>query len=213
MCNTLKIVLKNSFRLNRIVRINQLPMEPFEYVVVLFSLILGLGIAQLLTGIADIVSNLKNTKTTLAHSVMVFNVFLLHIQEWWYSYQYASDVKVWTLPLVLFLLVYPILLFLLARMLFPTGLRGHETNLEEYYYDQWKWFFGITLSIIVVSFLQNIIVSGWAITSQIPQYLMALAYIAFLTLDIQNKKAHNIFVILQGLAWLIWAIVDPYELK
>ena len=188
-------------------------MEPFEYVVVLFSLILGLGIAQLLTGIADIVSNLKNTKTGLAHSVMIFNVFLLHIQEWWYSYQYANDVEVWTLPLVLFLLIYPILLFMLARMLFPTGLRGHETNLEEYYYDQWKWFFGIILSIIVVSFLQNIIVSGWAITSQIPQYLMALAYIIFLTLDIRNRKAHNIFVILQGLAWLIWAIVDPYELK
>ena len=187
-------------------------MEPFEYVVVLFSLILGLGIAQLLTGIADIVSNLKNVKVGFAHSIMVFNVFILHIQEWWYSYQYAFEVKVWTLPLVLFLLIYPILLFLLARMLFPTGLRGHESDLDEYYYDQWKWFYGIILAIIVVSFLQNIIVSGWTISSQIPQYIMAFVYIIFLSLKVKNKKAHNVLLTLQAIAWLVAMILDPYEL-
>ncbi len=188
-------------------------MEPFEYVVVLFSLILGLGIAQLLTGIADVLSNLKNVKVGYAHTIMVFNVFLLHIQEWWYSYQYTNEVDVWTLPLVMFLLIYPILLFLLARMLFPTGVRGHETDLDEYYYDQWKWFFFLLLGIIVVSFLQNIIVSGWAIFSQIPQYVMAFIYIGFITLDIKNKKAHNVLLTLQAIAWIIAIVLDPYELK
>jgi choline-glycine betaine transporter len=76
------------------------------------------------------------------------------------SYQYTYDVEVWTLPFVMFLLIYPILLFLLARMLFPTGVRGHDTDLDEYFYDQWKWFYFLILGIIVVSFLQNIIVSG-----------------------------------------------------
>ncbi len=188
-------------------------MDPFEYVVVLFSLILGLGIAQLLTGIADIISNLKNVKAGYAHSIMIFNVFILHIQEWWYSYQYIYEVDVWTLPLVMFLLVYPILLFLLARMLFPTGLRGHETNLDEYYYDQWKWFYSIILGIVVVSFLQNIIVSGWAIKSQILQYVMAFIIIIFLSLDVKNKKAHNVLLTLQAIIWIVAMILDPYELE
>lgn len=187
-------------------------MDPFEYFVVLSSLILGLGIAQLLTGIADIVSNLRNVRPGLAHSIIVFNVFLLHIQEWWYTYQYTYDIKVWTLPLVLFLLIYPILLFLLARMLFPTGLRSHETNLEEYFYDQWRWFYSIILVIVVVSFLQNIIVSGWEVTSQIPQYVMTLLYVGFLTLDIKDKRAHNVLLILQAIAWIMWTIFDPYNL-
>lgn len=187
-------------------------MEPFEYVVVLSSLILGLGIAQLLTGIADILSNLKNVKPGLAHSSMVLVVFLLHIQEWWYSYQYLYEVKVWTLPLVLFLLIYPIFLFLLARMLFPTGLRAHETDLEEYYFDQWKWLFVMVLGIVVVSFLQNVIVSDWAIGSQVPQFIMALAYLFFLIFNIKNKTAHNVFLALQGIALIVLAFFDPYQL-
>jgi uncharacterized membrane protein len=113
----------------------------------------------------------------------------------------------------MFLLVYPILLFLLARMLFPTGLRVNESDLDEYYYDQWRWFYGIILAIIIVSFLQNIIVSGLPITSQIPQYVMALSYIVFLTLDIKSRKAHNVFLTLQALAWVIAMLLDPFVLK
>jgi|GEM_PF-589198 len=187
-------------------------MEPFEYYVVLSSLILGLGIAQILTGVADIVSDLKNVKLEAAHSAMIFNVFLLHIQEWWYSYQYIFEIKVWSLPLVFFLLIYPILLFLLARMLFPTGLRSHETDLEEYFFDQWKWLYSVILAIIITSFLQNIIVSGWAITSQIPQYVMTLLFTGFITLKVENKRAHRIFQIIISILWLSFTLFDPYEL-
>lgn len=187
-------------------------MEPFEYFVVLSSLILGLGIAQILTNVADIVSNLKNVKLGVAHSLFVFNLFLIHIQEWWYTYQYIDQVKIWTLPLVLFLLSYPILLYLLARMLFPTGLRGHETDLDVYYYDQWKWLFSLFLGIVIASFLQNVIVSKLPILEQIPQFLLALAFVIFLTLDISNKTVHNIFLILQAIAWILWTVFDPYAL-
>lgn len=187
-------------------------MEPFEYFVVLSSIILGLGIAQILTGIADIVSNLGNSKPGIAHSILVFNVFILHIQEWWYTYQYSFDIKVWTLPLVLFLLVYPILLFLLARMIFPTGLRNHETDLDEYYFDQWRSFYFVILAIIITSFLQNITVSGWAITSQIPQYVSSLLFVVFLTLNIKKRAAHIAFLLIQGIAWFAATIFDPYEL-
>ena len=187
-------------------------MEPFEYFVVLSSLILGLGIAQLLTGVADIVSNLKNVKVGLAHSLAVFNVFVIHIQEWFYSYQYLYAVKTWKLPIVIFLLIYPILLFLLARMLFPTGLRGHEKDLKEYYYDQWNWFFSVLLAIVVVSFLQNVMISGEEIAFQIPQFLLAGVIIIFLLFDIKNERAHNVFMIALAVSWILWIIFDPYEL-
>lgn len=187
-------------------------MEPFEYVVVLSSLILGLRIAQLLTGVADILSNYKQIKPGLAHAVFIFNVFLLHIQEWWYSYQYINEVRVWTLPLVLFLLLYPITLFLLARMLIPTGLRGHETDLEQYYYDQWQWFFGLHLAIVVTSFLQNVFVSGHPVSGQILLFLLSVVFISFLSFKITSKKAHNAFAIALAIAWIIIILLDTYEL-
>jgi phosphotransferase system glucose/maltose/N-acetylglucosamine-specific IIC component len=114
-------------------------MDPFEYVVVLTSLILGLGIAQILTGIADVLTNLRNTKLYLPHILFVLVIFLLHIQEWWINFQYASEVPLWTLKIVLCVLSYPILLFVMARMAFPTGIRGNETDFKKHYHDQWRY--------------------------------------------------------------------------
>ena len=188
-------------------------MDPFEYFIVLQSLILGLGIAQLLTGAADAISNLRNVKLGFAHTLMVLIVFSMHFQEWWYSYEYTHEIEEWTSPLVMFLLVYPILLYLLARMLFPTGLRSHENDLEEYYFDQWKPLFLVMFAIVVMSYLQNVFISGWAPSSQIPQYAMIIVLFAFLGLDVKRKLAHNILMTLIFLAWLAAGILDPTVIK
>lgn len=187
-------------------------MEPFEYVVVLTSLILGLGIAQILTSVADIVSNARNVKLGWAHGFMAFVVFVNHIQEWWFSYQYAHTVEVWTLQLVLFLLVYPTFLYLLARMLFPTGLRGHETDLKSYYYDQWPWFFSLYLTIPIVSFFQNTLISGLSVMSQVSQITLVLTYGAFLIFNVRNKLAHIIFMGIQAAAWMAYLVFEASTL-
>ncbi|MEQ8474156.1 MAG: hypothetical protein RIC35_23375 [Marinoscillum sp.] len=187
-------------------------MDPFEYVVVLQSLILGLGIAQLLTGSADVISNLKNVKPGFAHSFMVFNIFLMHLQEWWYSYQYGLEITAWTLPIVIVLLIYPILLFILARMLFPTGLRGNEKDLKEYFFDQWQWFYAILVAIPVVSMFQNVLISGKDISLQIPQFAMIIIYSAFILTNVKSVRIHNVFQVIQTIIWIGFIVFDPYTL-
>lgn len=86
-------------------------MEPFEFVVVLTSLILGLGISQILIGVSNAISNFRKIKWSLPHAMVVLVVFIMHIQEWWINYQYSKEITSWTLPMVLSLLIYPILLF------------------------------------------------------------------------------------------------------
>lgn len=183
-------------------------LEPFEYVVILSSLILGLGITQILTGAADIFSNLKNVNIGYAHSLLIIVVFNLHIQEWWESYQMANKVEEWTVPMVLFVLVYPISLFTLARMIFPTGLRESETDLDAYYYDQWPWFFVIFLLVPVISFLQNILIGGYGYETQILQYLLATVIIIFLAFRVSNKWAHISFLVLQIILWIFWLALE-----
>ncbi len=183
-------------------------LEPFEYVVILTSLILGLGITQILTGAADISSNLENVKVGYAHSLLIIVVFNLHIQEWWESYHMANQIEEWTIPMVLFVLIYPISLFTLARMIFPTGLRESETDLDAYYYDQWPWFFVIFLLVPVISFFQNIIIGGYGIASQIPQFSLATVILIFLLFRIKNRWAHVGFLILQIILWIVWLALE-----
>lgn len=187
-------------------------MDPFEYVVVLTSLIIGLGIAQILTGIADVLSNIKNTKIYLPHILFTIVIFLLLIQEWWINYQYATEIDGWTLKTVLAILAYPILLFVMARMIFPTGIRGNETDFRVYYYDQWRYLFTIGVAKVAVSIIQNMIISDAEILSLWPQMLYAFAYAAFAIFNIRNPKAHHAFQIITFLIVLGYIIINGDEL-
>ena len=187
-------------------------MEPFEYVVVLTSLILGLGIAQILTSVADIVSNVKNVKLCLPHALLTLAVFLLHILEWWINYQYSAVVKEWTLGIILSILVYPILLFLLARMLFPTGIRGHETDLNHYFFDQWRWFYGIALATFLVSAWQNTFIQKLAIMDSWPQFLTGSIYLIVILLNTRNSWVHSILQIASIIGLIIFLMTDDTAL-
>ena len=187
-------------------------MDPFEYVVVLTSLILGLGIAQILSGIADILSNIRNVELCLPHSVFVLVVFILHIQEWWINYEYASEVQTWTLITVLSILNYPILIFIMARMLFPTGIRSHEANLREYYYDQWPYLFVIATITTFSSILQNVLFSGISLMNQLPHLAFMATFGLFLIFKVNNHKLHTIFQLLCLTAWILYILLDTSSL-
>src|SRR5688572_24307708 len=96
-------------------------MSAFEYVIVLISIILGLGITTILTGVAELIKQSKLFILYLPHIIWIVLVFVMHIHEWWFSYELKTE-AVWTLPMFLFILLYPINLYILAHLLFPAGL-------------------------------------------------------------------------------------------
>lgn len=188
-------------------------MAPFEYVIVLISLILGLGITQLLNGVADMVAQFSKTKFSTAHTIFIVVIFLVFIQDWWYTYQYSKQIDVWSLPIVLSLLSFPIVLFLLARFLFPTGSRSQETDMKAYFEENWRWLYGLFMVTIGISIIQNIYISGYTLVGQIPLFVYISWYIVFIVLNIKNMKYHNIFMILQLLLWIYFVgIVDNGQL-
>ena len=101
-------------------------ISPFEYVSILVSIILGLGITQILSSFSDLLYNHKKVKFYLPHSIWVIFVLFLHIQDWFVTYQ-LKDKMIWELPELVFILLYPIMLFMAAKMLIPTN--NDEENL------------------------------------------------------------------------------------
>ncbi|UXX80054.1 hypothetical protein N7E81_02905 [Reichenbachiella carrageenanivorans] len=177
-------------------------MEPFEYVIVLISIILGLGIAQLLNGIADMLAQFKKTKFSVAHSIFVVVLFFVFFQDWWYTFQYSREIEQWSQFIVLALVSFPIALFMLARFMFPTGSRSQETDMYAYFSENWRWLYAIFASTILISIVQNITISGYTFTEQIPLMLYFTWYVVFISLNIQNQKYHNAFQIAQLLLWI-----------
>ncbi len=60
-------------------------MEIFEFLMVLMSIIVGLGIATLLTGVADLLRDRQTVRFYWLHSTLILMVFLGHLQVWWES--------------------------------------------------------------------------------------------------------------------------------
>lgn len=140
-------------------------MSPFEFVVVLISIILGLGITQIMSGVADLIHQWKDVRLYWPHLLWIVLVFILQVQDWWLLYQ-LKGVTTWQLPLFLFQVLYPICLFILARILFP--MSGASTDMQAYYLTHYRKFFLIVmiltfLSAIENTFIHNLGSDGWRV--------------------------------------------------
>jgi len=188
-------------------------MNPFEYVIILTSLILGLGVTQILVGVANLITN-KNIKWSLPHSMMTVLVFLTQIQEWWITYTYSMTVEEWSLPLVMLLMIYPILLFVAARVLFPYDeIENKSVDLEAYFWKKWPAIYTIFFLIAITSILQNVLFSGYQLSDQILQFLLAASFLFFILTRLPNRLVHILFLGLQLIVWAVYLYKEDLIIK
>lgn len=130
-------------------------ISPFEYVSILVSIILGLGIAQLLSALADLLYHFKHIKWYWPHLIWVVFILFLHIQDWFITYQ-LKYIAEWTVPKLGFVLLYPIMLFLSAKMLLPTNTNEETTDMKQFYYSQFRIIFVLMAVCILLSVFFNV---------------------------------------------------------
>ena len=121
-------------------------MELFEFVMVLVSIIVGLGITALLTGLADMLRARRTIRPYWVHSLVIVLVFLALAQVWWESWGLAAATE-WSFVGLLMMLTSPICLFLISHLLFPETQAG--TDYSEYYYSMGGavWWIGAAAAI------------------------------------------------------------------
>jgi len=133
-------------------------MEAFEYLSVLISIVLGLGITQLLLGFGRW---LEQRKTMTAYGpAIAWAIFLVlvHVQTWWAMYglrEYAD----WSFLQFTLVLLQPIVLFLLATIVFPSSTAPLQ-DLRGNFLEQRPWFFGLLMILLLVSILKDISRTG-----------------------------------------------------
>lgn len=160
-------------------------MTPFEYVIVLISVILGLGITTILTGVAELIKNMKPVRLYTPYVVWIVIIFVLHFQEWWLSYQLMS-VKEWSLQFFLLIVLYPINLYILAHLLFPASLEKDFSS-KNFFLDHYPRFFIGASMLVIISILQNIFISNLNVLTQIP-HVIVLSVLLFMTIT-KNKSS------------------------
>jgi len=182
-------------------------ISPFEYVSILVSIILGLGITQILSAFSDLLYNFKKVKFYWPHSVWIIFILFLHIQDWFITYQ-LKDKPVWHLPELLFILLYPVSLFCVAKMLLPTNENEERFDMKRFYKSQYPLLFNIVSLSIIISMLFNVYFLKKPFLQQTPLmfFLAAMLFLSFK--KITNEVLHKAVAVTIMLACILSVILE-----
>lgn len=144
----------------------------------------------------------EHVKLYWPHLLWIVFVFFLHVEEWWVIYD-LRQIEVWKMPMFLFVIFYPINLFILARILFPFGTGDSGTNFKEFYFNNFRKFFIWVILLSLLSFLENLFVHHYTILEQ-PIQIALMIGISFLTYkNYRIEWIHKWLVILLSLLLLV----------
>lgn len=182
-------------------------ISPFEYVSILVSIILGLGITQILSAFSDLLYNYKKVKFYWPHTFWIVFILFLHIQDWFITYQ-LKDKPVWHLPELFFILLYPISLFCVAKMLLPTNEREERNDMKLFYKSQYPLLFTIVGISIFISILFNYFFLKEKPLLQIPLliFLSVMLYTVFK--KVENEILHKAIAITIISASLVSVVLE-----
>lgn len=188
-------------------------MSAFEYVTVLIAIVLSLGIAQILTGVASMIKKSHKVVYYWPHLLWVLFILLLHIQEWWIMYELKTQ-HPWRLPFFLFIMIYPVNLFLLARLLFPDKFSGKVIDMKQYYYKTFRKLFLLLALSAFDSILYNLFVLNMSLADQVLQALLMTVVTVIAWRNNRSEWIHKVIscVIITTLVisiiieWNVWLV-------
>ncbi len=115
-------------------------MGVFEYIGVLISVIMGLGITHLATGATKLIQHRDTVRFYLPHALWTINVLVYILLIWWSLYWWSGHEN-WLAHEYLFITLYAIVLFFLAAMLYPWQM-ADDIDVRDYFFRNKSWFFG-----------------------------------------------------------------------
>jgi hypothetical protein len=182
-------------------------ISAFEYVSILVSIILGLGITQILSAFSDLLYHYKEIKFYWPHTLWVLFILFLHIQDWFITYQ-LKDKTAWSLPELLFMLLYPITLFITVKMLMPANENDKGTDMKAYYRSHYPVIFFIVGIAIFISILFNVFLleKPWLQQAVLFAFLGLIMYIS--VRKVGNELLHKWIAVLVGAASILSVILE-----
>lgn len=189
-------------------------ISPFEYVSILVSIILGLGITQILSSVADLLYHHNRVKLYWPHSAWVAFIFFLLIQDWFITYQ-LRDTPVWNIPSLVFIIAYPILLFTCAKMLLPTNDQEERYNMRVFYQSQYKVIFILVTASAGLSVVFNVYMLKRPLLEQAVQFGLMAVLLGFVSGMFKKENAHKILalLVLAGAVLSIFLQKDVWVIK
>ena len=182
-------------------------MDQFAYLSVLISIITGLGITHLLTGLGRFMGGPERPRVYWVHVVWTVNIVLYQAFFWWFTFKWA-DLETWTFGLFLFVLAYAVLLYLLAVILYPVGVPA-GFDFHAHFYRRRRWFFHVLAFLAVVDVVDTALkgpenMSGVGLAGMV--FLASSLAGPLVAASVRRAAFHQVYAVYWGMALIAWIL-------
>lgn len=183
----------------------------FEYLSVLISIVLALGMTRVLEGVGEMLQARKRRRIYWVHVVWIINLFTYLVVAWWIFYRWRNQ-QPWTFYLFVFVLISPTILYLASLILFPSEADlDKPVDYKSHYYANHRTFFIIFSLFTPVDFVDSLLKGVAHFLELGTQYYVSGAFflVGLATAAItRNETYHKIY----SLWFLIQAILISWSL-
>jgi hypothetical protein len=170
-------------------------MNKAEYLSVLVSIVIGMGLSHLLSSVARLIIARNRVRVYWVSLLTAAVAFLAHVQFWWSTYDYDEAILGNFFSFLVFLLA-PIFLYLMAVLVFPDFDDDLATvSMYDHYYSVRPWFFAAGTAAVVSNVVRNIAVQGSPLLTEDRPFEAAFLVLMLSGALIRNPRFHAVITV------------------
>ena len=176
-------------------------MDAFSYLSVLTSIILGLGIQQVLQGYRALILSRRRVKFYAPPLVWSVLILFMIAQHWWSSFGLA-DHQSWSFATFATILVMTALIYMMAAIVLPDIPPDEPIDLRDHYYREAPAFFGIGAASILWSLLREYMIEGRLLEPLNLGFHALFLAMALLAMLVRRPRVHEALTAAMGLLFV-----------
>jgi hypothetical protein len=134
-------------------------VNAFSYLSVLLSMVIGLGLTQLLTVFGRMIRHRGHVRFDWVPLLWAVVLLVNFVQVWWSLFGLRSHPE-WSFLEFLIVLAQTAALYLMAAVALPEQIDGRDVDLFAHYDRHRRWFFSFLLATLALSIVRQVAING-----------------------------------------------------
>jgi hypothetical protein len=185
-------------------------IAPYQHVVVVMSIVLGLSVTQLLKGLAQIYRMRNRVRPYWLHTAWVVLLILFSLMLWWLFWNYRG-IEEWSFfRFVLYLS--PMIVFFFLTSIVIRDPSDAVTSYKEYYFSTRVGFFGTFAVQLVLAHTVGVVVRGLPLMDASNLFRGAAVVLFLIAMRSTSERVHGAVLALCAIVIVAFVTLFHYRL-